>query len=152
MWDKFKGDPLMGFIFVIFGLIFLVPGIGYGLSSPGGLPGPGAGFFPTITSALTVFFGLWIIYDGLKKGSVDYFGQDPEQRSNFKIIAVVCAAFIAFLLIWVYINFFLGIAMLSLFYNFIFKRTWKFNLIFTVVLTGMLYVVFERLLYIQFAL
>ena len=150
--QKLKGDPLMGFLVVIFGLLFFVPGLGYGLSSPGNLPGPGAGFFPVITSGLTICFGLWIIYDGLKKGSVDYFGSDPEQRANFKILAIVCLAFVVFLLIWLFIKFFLGIALLSLFYNFIFGRTWKFNLIFSLVLTALLYGVFEKLLYIQFAL
>lgn len=152
MLEKLKGDPLMGLIFVIFGIVFLIPSLGYGLSSPRGLPGPGAGFFPAITSGFTIFFGLWIIYDALKKGSVNYFGHDPEQHKNFKIIAVLSAGFIVFLLLWLYVNFYLGIGLLSVFYNYLFGRSIKFNLIFTLLLLGLLFGVFENLLYVQFAL
>ena len=150
--DKLKGDPLLGLCFVIFGLIFLMPSIEYGIASPKGLPGPGAGFFPLVTSSFTIFFGLWVIFDAVKNGSVDFFGHDAEQRSNFKIIFLLIATFCVFLAIWYFINFFLGIAILCLAFNFIFGRTLVFNLIFTVVIVLLLYGIFEKLLYIQFAL
>lgn len=148
--NKLKGDPLVGFVIVIFGLAFLFPSIGYGLMSPKGLPGPGAGFFPLITSSFTIFFGLWVMVDALKNGGANYFGDDTEQRSNFKVIFSLIAIFTVFAFIWYFINFYLGIAVLSVAFNYIFGRTWVFNLIFTVIIEALLFGIFEQVLYIQF--
>ena len=142
----------MGVIVMIFGLIFFIPSIKLGIiaDSSTGIPGPGAGFFPFITSAFVIFFALWVIFKSVKQGSVDYFGDDPEQLVNIKIVFLEGAAFIIFMFIWRFVSFFAGIFLICLFLNWLFGRTWKFNIIFSVVFTALLYVVFEQLLYIQF--
>lgn len=151
MGKKSKGDLIVGTAIILVGLLFFVSSIRLGLKGPEGISGPGSGFFPFICSAFTMFFGAWIVFDSIRKGSVDFFGQDPEQHANFKTIYKLIAAFAVFLLIWLFVDFFLGVALLCLFLNYNFGRTWKFNIIFTAILVALLYGVFDRLLDIQFA-
>lgn len=152
MFDKLKGDPIMGLLLIAFGLLFLIPSLDLGLLAPKGIAGPGAGFFPAVTSSFVIFFGIWIIYDAIKVKNTKYFEDDAELSANFKILFLVVLGFIVFLLIWYFINFFLGIAILCLFYNYLFKRSIVFNVIFTLIFVALLYGVFEKLLYIQFTL
>jgi len=99
-----------------------------------------------------MFWGALIVIRSLKHGSVDFFGSDPEQRSHLKKIGCVVLAFAAFTLLWVFTEFFIAAAVLCLLLNLIFRRSLKFNLIFTVAYIGLLYLIFEKLLDIQFTI
>lgn len=157
---KGNGDAIIGLIFVITGLVFLIPSIGYGLLPPPNLFGLGAGFFPTVTSSFVIFFGLWIIFNALSKGSMVYFEGVDDARCKGKIMFFMLVIFVLFLTLWVVVDkfvgsslgFFVGIATMILIFNHIFGRTLKFNLIFTAVFVGLLYGIFYELLYIQFTL
>ena len=150
MGNKKRADIVVGLCFIFAALCFLVPSLKLGIVGPEAIPGPGAGFFPALCACFTIFFGLWIIYDALRKGSVDFFGDDAEQRSNLKIIALVVAIFALFVLLWLFVDFFLATAVLCLLFNKAFGRSLKFNLIFTLVYVALLYGVFVHLLDIQF--
>ncbi len=150
MFNKLKGDPLMGLLIVIFGLVFFIPSLKLGVIAPGDIGGPGAGFFPAICSSFVMFFGAWVIFDGLKGKNTKYFEDDPELVKNIKLLFLLAAIFVSCLIIWVYVNFFLAMALLSLSFNFIFGRKALFNILFTIVIVALLYFVFEQLLYIQF--
>ncbi len=152
MERKSKGDIIVGLCFVVAGLAFLAGGVSLGISGKAAVPGPGPGFFPALCAVFSIFFGLWIAIEAVKKGSVDFFGTDPEQLSNGKLIAFVTAVFILFMALWYFLNFYVGVAALCLLYNFAFGRTWKFNLIFSAVILGLLYFIFERLLSVQFTI
>ncbi|SFS72324.1 Tripartite tricarboxylate transporter TctB family protein [Succinivibrio dextrinosolvens] len=157
---KGNGDAIIGGLFVLAGLAFLVPAIGYGLLPPPGLFGLGAGFFPTVTSAFVIFFGLWIVYDAISKGSSIYFQGEEDLKRKGKIMAFMFAVFVSFLALWVIVDrfmessmgFFVGCSAMLLTFNHIFGRTLKFNIIFTAIFIGLLYGIFYKLLYIQFTL
>ena len=138
MFNKLKGDPLMGLLIVIFGLVFFIPSLKLGVIAPGDIGGP------------VMFFGAWVIFDGLKGKNTKYFEDDPELVKNIKLLFLLAAIFVSCLIIWVYVNFFLAMALLSLSFNFIFGRKALFNILFTIVIVALLYFVFEQLLYIQF--
>lgn len=152
MWNKPKADIIVGFCFIFAALAFFIPSIKLGISGPVAIPGPGAGFFPALTSGFTIFFGLWIILSAIKKGSVDFFGQDPEQYANFKIIAFIVAIFCLFVLLWLFIDFFLATAILCLCFNKAFGRSWKFNIIFSAVYVALIYGIFVYLLDVTFTI
>lgn len=158
--SRANGDAVLGCLFVAMGMLFLIPAIGYGLLPPPNLFGLGAGFFPTVTSSFVIFFGLWIIYNALRKGSVIYFAGQDDLRRKFKIMMTMLLVFILFLLIWILVEtyiatsvgFFAGIAMMIFVYNWLFSRSLKFNLIFTLLFVGLLWGIFYYLLDIQFTL
>lgn len=150
MSNKPKADIVIGFCFIFAALLFLVPSIGLGILGPSSLPGPGAGFFPMVCSSFVIFFGLWIIMDAVKKGSVDLFGSDPEQLGNLKIMGFIILVFLLFVVVWLFVDFFLATAILCLLFNKAFGRSLKFNLIFTAVYVALLYGIFVYLLDIQF--
>ncbi len=158
--NKANGDAVIGCLFVAAGILFLIPAIGYGLLPPPNLFGLGAGFFPTVTSSFVIFFGLWIIFNALRKGSVVYFAGQNNLKIKFRIMMTMLVVFVLFLATWVLVEtyiatsmgFFAGIAMMIFIYNFIFGRTLKFNLIFTTLFVGLLWIIFYKLLYIQFTL
>lgn len=152
MERKTKGDIVVGLCFVAAGLAFLAGAVSLGITGQKGISGLGPGFFPALCASFTIFFGLWIDFDAIRKGSVDFFGTDPEQLSNLKLLAFAAGVFILFLVTWYFVNFYLGVALLCLLYNFAFGRTWKFNLVSTAVIVVLLYFIFERLLSVQFAI
>lgn len=158
--SKANGDAVLGCLFVAAGVLFLIPAIGYGLLPPPNLFGLGAGFFPTVTSSFVIFFGLWIIFNALRKGSVIYFEGQDDLRRKFKIMITMLLIFILFLVIWILVEtyvatsygFFVGIAMMILVYNHLFGRSLKFNFIFTLIFVGLLWGIFYHILDIQFTL
>ena len=150
MNKKIWGDTITGLCFIIFGLAFLAGSIALGIGPHKQVPGPGPGFFPALCAGFTIFFGIWVVYEAIKKGSADFFGNDPEQLSNIKLIAFTVLVFVIFMGIWYFVTFYLGIVALCLICNRAFSRSWKFNVIFSIVVTGLLYLVFERLLSVQF--
>ncbi len=157
---KGNGDAIIGLLFVIVGAVFLIPSIGYGLLPPPNLFGLGAGFFPTVTSSFVIFFGLWIIFNALTRGSQLYFQGVEDVKRKAKIMFFMLFVFVMFLTLWVVVDkfigsslgFFVGITAMILIFNHIFGRTLKFNLIFTIIFVGLLYGIFYELLYIQFTL
>ena len=150
--NKWNADAIMGVLIAAFGLTFLVPALGYGLLPPPNLFGLGAGFFPTVTSVMVIFFGLWTSYNALKNGSVVFFAGQDDVSGKFKLMLALLGLYAAFLLLWYCLDFFVGIAVLLLGSNLLFGRTLRFSVIFTAVLTALLWVAFYKLLDINFSI
>ena len=77
---------------------------------------------------------------------------DVDWRLTPLIFTCEILVLILFMALWYFLNFYVGVAALCLLYNFAFGRTWKFNLIFSAVILGLLYFIFERLLSVQFTI
>lgn len=152
MEKKPKADIIVGFCFIFAAVAFLIPSFQLGISGPEAIPGPGAVFFPAVCAIFTIFFGAWIILSAVKSGSVDFFGKDPEQLANIKIITFIVAIFILFVLLWYFIDFFLATVLLCLGFNKAFGRSWKFNIIFSAVYVALIYGIFVQLLDITFTI
>lgn len=147
----FKGDTIPGILAVAFGLLFLIPSIGFGVTSAtsDGVPGPG--FFPLIISICLIALGLVLFVKGIRdKGKFKVFVLDEDNRENLKPFFLTIAAILVFLIAIKFIMFVLAAFVLVVVMNWIYKRSWKFNLIFSSVFVGLVYVIFTVLLKVQF--
>ena len=151
--NRLKGDTVPGLILFLIGLAFFVPSVNFGIlptTKDGVL---GAGFFPAVLSVGIMIAGLIFFIQGLKEnGNVEYFSMDEEQKANLKPFFITIAAVFAFMLIWLFVDFFVAMAAFCIFMNWVYKRTWKFNLVFTAGFVISVYVAFTFFLKIQFDL
>lgn len=119
---------------------------------------PGGGFFPYILCVLIMIMGLGLIVRGALKGNKVFFMIDPEMRENMKLMASTLVAILAFLALWKWLAPILGnsafyscVAVLELVLNkFMFKRTWLFSILYAVIFTLFIYLVFGMFFAIQF--
>ena len=110
----------------------------------GSVPGPG--FFPIICGVLMIMFGgVLVLKSLLQKESVDYFKMTDEIRSNTKIAFLVFSGLIVFMILWKLTNLFIPLVfVLAVYLNLLFKRSWIFTLIFSIILTAFIYFLFVR--------
>ena len=147
---KLKGDTLPGIIAILFGLFLLVVTLtGENMAilvakKRGNVPGPG--FFPFLCSALLIIFGVLLALRGFRQnGSVDFFAMTEEMRGNVKVALACTGGLVAFLILWKLTNLFIPcVFVFSVYLNRLFKRSWVFTLIFTVVITAFIYLLFVR--------
>ena len=150
MKKSLKGDLIPGLIGVLFGVIVIILTLtGNDMAimiakKRGSIPGPG--FFPMICGVLMVLFGAGLSFRGLRqKVSVDYFKMTDEIRGNAKIAMFVVLGLIVFLIAWKITNLFIPLVfILAVYLNLLFKRSWLFTLIFSIVLTAFIYFLFVR--------
>jgi len=151
--ERLKGDTIPGLIFAAVGLAFLLPSVDLGILSTTKDGVPGAGFFPSILSAGVIICGIGLFISGLlAKGGFEYFYLDEEQKKNIRPFFITLAAMFVFMLVWKLVDFFLAMGLFCLFMNWIYKRSWKFNILFSVGFVICIYVAFTMLLKIQFDL
>ncbi|AOT69643.1 tripartite tricarboxylate transporter TctB family protein [Geosporobacter ferrireducens] len=149
----FKGDTIPGVLFVILGGLFIFPSLSLGIASPtsDGVPGPG--FFPFIMALMVVVFGLILFIRGIKaNGSFEYFKLEDAQKKNKKLFFTTVFAILVFLALWKLTTFLIAAASISLFLNWTYERTLKFNAVYTVLFVGLIYFVFNMLLRVQFVI
>ncbi len=148
-----KGDTIPGVLFVAFGVLFLIPSANMGIVSEtsDGVPGPG--FFPAIISSIIIILGLILLIKGLKNnGKYRYFIISEDIRNNMKPFFMTLAGMVLFLAA-LKLFFFFAVSYAFLIYlNWVFKRSLKFNIIFSTVFIVAIYVVFKELLRVQFVM
>ncbi|HZB31103.1 MAG TPA: tripartite tricarboxylate transporter TctB family protein [Streptosporangiaceae bacterium] len=83
-------DVLAGGIFILFGGVFVVGSLGYGLGTPLRM-GPGA--FPLLVGATVAGLGLAIVVKGLIAGEVVSFGPIPWRAVAVIVLAVLFFGF-----------------------------------------------------------
>ena len=83
-------DVLAGGIFILFGSVFVVGSLGYGLGTPLRM-GPGA--FPLLVGATVAGLGLAIVVKGLIAGEVVSFGPIPWRAVAVIVLAVLFFGF-----------------------------------------------------------
>lgn len=145
-----KGDILPGLFGVFFGVLVVVLTLtGNDMAiliarRRGSVPGPG--FFPIICGALMIVFGGVLVLKNLfQKEVVDYFKMTDEIRSNTKIAFLVFSGLIVFMILWKLTNLFIPLVFVfSVYLNLLFKRSWIFTLIFSIILTAFIYFLFVR--------
>ena len=83
---------------------------------------------------------------GLRQaGAVDYFKMTDEIRGNVKVAALVLLGLICFLVLWKLTNLFVPLVFVfAVYLNVLFKRSWKFTIIFSVIITAFIYLLFVR--------
>ena len=150
MGKKWKGDTIPGIVALLFGvLVLFLTFTGENMAilvakKRGSVPGPG--FFPFICGAFTILFGLLLILRGIRQnGSVDFFEMTDEMRGNVKTALLVFIGFVCFLVLWKLTSQFIPLVFVfAVYLNLLFKRSIKFTLIFSVVITLFIYLLFVR--------
>ena len=150
MKKNLKGDLIPGIVATAFGLLVLILTLtGSDMAilvakKRGSIPGPG--FFPFLCGAFTVVFGIALTIRGLRQSdAVNYFKLTDEMRGNVKIAALVLLGLICFLILWKLTNLFIPLVFVfAIYLNILFKRSWVFTGVFSVVLTAFIYFLFVR--------
>ena len=150
-----KGDTIPGLITALFGFsvaayTLLEDTMKVQAQSSDGVPG--AGFFPVLLGTIVGVLGLALMFRGLRqKGSVQYFKLDPEIRSNLKRLVLTIAGIVVFFILWQTTKqFILCVPLLCFFLNWIFGRSLKYNILYTVIFTVFLYLAFVVGFKVQF--
>ena len=150
MKKNLKGDLIPGIVATLFGvLVLLLTLTGSDMAiliakKRGSIPGPG--FFPFICGALTVIFGIALTIRGLRQnGTVNFFDLTDEMRGNVKIALLVLIGLVCFLVLWKLTNLFVPLVFVyAVYLNLLFKRSWKFTIIFSIIITAFIYLLFVR--------
>ena len=145
-----KGDTIPGLVSILFGVFLLVCTLtGENMAilvakKRGNVPGPG--FFPFLCGALCVIFGAVLTLRGIRQnGTVEYFKMNEEMRGNVKVALLVTLGLICFLILWKLTRQFIPLVFVyAVYLNRLFKRDWKFTLIFSVIITVFIYLLFVR--------
>lgn len=141
-------DVIFSVMSLIIGLLFFIPALGFGIApTKEGTPGPG--FFPVIVGAFVIIFSLALLINSLKTKE-KHFKLDDTIRANMKPFLITIGAIIAYFILWKFITFFPATILFLLLLNYIYKRGWKFNIIFTIGFTAFIYFVFARLFSVMF--
>ena len=144
-----KGDFVPGIVAVAFGLLilyFTLTGENMAIliaKKRGSVPGPG--FFPVLCASLTILFGICLTIRGIRQSGVNYFALTDEMRGNIKTALLVLLGLICFLVVWKLTNLFVPLVFVyAVYLNLLFKRSIRFTIIFSVVLTAFIYLLFVR--------
>lgn len=150
-----KGDTIPGLITALFGFsvaiyTLLEDTMRVNAQSSDGVPG--AGFFPVLLGFAVGILGTVLMIRGLmQKGTVQYFKLDDEVKHNLKILALAVIGVVVFFVVWQTTKQFIFCVPVFCFYlNFIFKRSLKYNIVYTVVFTAFLYLAFVVGFKVQF--
>ena len=145
-----KGDTIPGIVATLFGafvLFLTLTGENMAIliaKKRGSIPGPG--FFPFLCAVFTLVFGIALIIRGIRQnGTVSYFAMTDEMRGNIKTALLVLVGLICFLVLWKLTNLFIVLVFAyAVYLNVLFKRSWVFTIVFSVVITAFIYLLFMR--------
>lgn len=143
-----KGDTIPGICSVIVGALALLyialkpKMVVLGETANGGV---GPGFFPFICGVGLVVLGIVLVLRGLQQnGTVDYFKMTAEKKENFKtagMLILLCALMLA---AWKISGiFFVCLPIYAFIVCKLLKRSTRFSILFTIVVTGFIYLLFR---------
>ena len=142
-----KGDSIPGIFSLLVGALILIyialkPKMAVGGEMVNGGVGPGA--FPAICGAALIICGILLVVRGIRQnGTVDYFAFTPERKKNMKIAALLVLMCALMMAAWKISRMFLVcLPVYSFAVNKLLNRTTKFSIIFTIVITVFVYVLF----------
>ena len=105
---------------------------------------PGAGFFPVLLGSVLGILGIVLIIRSIreKNEKARSAAASEETKKNIKMLVLTITAIVIFFILWA--------LALVIFLNFIFERTWKFNIIYSVVFVAFIYLAFVVGFSVQF--
>ncbi len=144
-----KDDMYIGIVTALIGIFFLIKSLPLGLVEKNGIPS--AGLFPILVSGGLILCSLVLIYKGfISRDTISYWHLMNFQKNNLKMFWLSLAGILVFMLIWKYIHFTFAIYFLSVFLNWAYKNSWKFNFIFTLIFVTIIIISFEKIMLVQF--
>lgn len=143
-----KGDTIPGICTAVIGALTLLyifthpKMVVFGESRNGGI---GPGFFPFICGAIMLILGVVLTLHGIRQnGTVDYFAMDAEKKGNFKLAGLLILMCILLLAAWKISKlFFICLPLYAFAVSKLLKRSTLFSIVFTIVMTGFVYLLFR---------
>ncbi len=135
-------------------MIFVIGGFQLGVHSPTRDGVPGSGFFPVVIGAAVALLGAGLIVQSLtfKGEKKESFRMEGEQRGNIRPLILTALCLVGMFVVWHIVNFEAAAVLLSLALNWVYGRSRRFSILFTIVFIGLVYLMFDRIFYIQFTL
>ena len=127
---------------IVLALLFLIPALGF---PPARAGTPGPGYFPIIVSTIIIILSVILAVTYLRDKET-YFQKNETERSNTPTLLITCGAVILYPIFFWFLPFIPLTIVYMVFLNWVYKRTWKFNIPFSVLFTVTLYVIFARFL------
>lgn len=150
-----RGDTIPGLIVFLFGLCVAIytlveDTMRVNAQSSDGVPG--AGFFPVLLGFLLAGLGAVLTIRGLlQKGSVQHFKLDEEMKQNLIKLLLTAGSIAVFFVLWQLTHLFVPWAAALCFgLNLIFRRSLKFNILYSVIFIAFIYLAFVKGFSIQF--
>ncbi|MDR2392173.1 MAG: tripartite tricarboxylate transporter TctB family protein [Planctomycetota bacterium] len=149
---RHKSDLVSTGAFMAAAILFIAGALRLGVGSATSDGVPGAGFFPFILGLIILVLGavqatLFFRDRGEKKAS---FALPPDRRANVARIAATVGGMLGLFVLWKLVCFEAAAPAFCLFLNRVYGRGWLFNVVFSVLMTLLIHLLFTRLLYIQF--
>ena len=124
-------------------LVFMIPALSFPSGTGDGSPGPG--YFPIIVCTFILILSVILAVMYLRHKE-KYFQTNETERSNLPILLVTGGAVILYTVLFMYLAFIPLTIVFMVFLNWLYKRPWLFNCIFSVVFTVAMYFIFSRFL------
>ena len=128
---------------VVTALIFLVPALKFPAGSGDGSPGPG--YFPVVVCTGILILSVILAFTYLRHKE-KYFQTNETERSNLPALLITGGAVVLYTILFMFLPFIPLTIIFMVFLNWVYKRPWVFNLIFSVVFTVATYYIFSRFL------
>jgi hypothetical protein len=127
-------------------LVFMIPAFGFPGGTVDGAPGPG--YFPIIVCIVIIILGGILGVSYIRKKE-KYFQTNETERSNLPVLLVTGGAVIIYTVAFMFIPFILLTLVFLVFMNWLYKRTWVFNIVFSIIFTLVLFFVFSKFLHVM---
>jgi hypothetical protein len=109
---------------------------------------PGSGYFPLVICSIIVVLCL-ILLAGYLRRREQCFQKDETERKNLPVTFLFALVTLCYVVALVFIPFIPVTIAFIIFLNRLFKRSWKFNIPFSIILTAVIYVVFAKFLHVM---
>lgn len=134
------GQRIVGITLVACGLLALAGTVGYPLGREG-VPGPA--LFPRALAVMLACCGAWLAYQGAATPDLDI----PPGRP--RVIALTMLLLVVYVALWDIVPFVPRTAVLLLVFLRLLAVSWRGALLTAVLLSGVVFIVFERLLSVR---
>jgi putative tricarboxylic transport membrane protein len=133
-----NSEIIFSLIMILVALFFFVFSLNFPPGTSDGVPGPK--YFPMLLA--TMLFILSVVSIVVNYGKKENYFIWEKIKSNFKPLLKVVVAFIVFVVMWKYIPFYISALIFLLILSHIFKLRMRTAILYSVVLTGLLFIMF----------
>lgn len=137
---RLSADSVFGMVTLLTAVAFIAQSLQFKGASSDGVPG--AGYFPIVASIFVALFSVLLIIEGIKKQN-KYFEYDASKKQNLIQMLEVYGALIVFMILWNFVPFVVAALVLEVLLCRILKCSWKFTIIFSVIVVAVLYLIFN---------
>ncbi|MDR2588306.1 MAG: tripartite tricarboxylate transporter TctB family protein [Spirochaetales bacterium] len=127
-------------------LAFMIPAFGFPGGSSDGAPGPG--YFPIILCTVILFLSAVLAVSYLRH-TEKYFATNEAERSNLPVLLVTAGAVVIYTIMFMFLPFIPLTLAFLIFLNRLYKRTWKYSVVFSLVFTLVMYAIFSKFLHVM---